>query len=282
MAHKSTSEQVRQEELDRQLKRSVMIKKGFGPLTYPDEKLLKKAHEIAEDTEGSNRSKTSVSENDVRRFKDTHLRSRQMVGHRPNAEIKRVQCGFLLVKDPLDDVASRKVLKDWPIVTTSNLQGHTELVQKYVRDAHAKTSKTNLKGMKRLVEKSGGIEAWKQASDEQIRDLLTCLFDEFPLNILKLVFWYEDEAVAMERIWRCSFDDEKWQHLFRTKFVDLAQFTWEHRIKTKKSGHAVQLDDSTGLKLSEVYNIPSRPHRSHGKENWGSFTAEFGAWYRKQ
>nr|OQO20457.1 hypothetical protein B0A51_11796 [Rachicladosporium sp. CCFEE 5018] len=292
-------------------KRAAIIRRGFGPLNYPPfnpylqiynkdyskdafpdgftDEHFAKAHEIARAIERRNIMRRSHADMVVTRFGRSHLRFRNRPGRHLDLEIKRVHAGYLMHQNHLEEQAGKQVLLGFPAITTANLESMNEWLGKIEREAQHKTCKTVLLATKKLIEMSGGMEAWLAASDEEIGNLLTCLFDEFPLTISKLVFWTEDSAIDMERIWRNQFDQGKWQVLLRTKFVYLAMSTWENRIKHDDRDamyedwkDMMQNEELASLNLGDVADLPSRVSRLAGKGRKHNLPAKFMKWFRAE
>ncbi|KAK6428485.1 hypothetical protein LTR95_015371 [Oleoguttula sp. CCFEE 5521] len=201
------------------------------------------------------------------RFADTHLVYRTQCGIDPTKELNRIEDGYSFVVGYLDDKEIYGFVHAHPTVNLFNYNQFRQHFGRYSGVIKHQTLQYLKLAVKHLIKHSGGREAWEAASEENIRNLLIALFDDFPLTISKQTFYHANKSVDFEGIWTGPTDPRtKYQRLCRTKFVHLAKCTYLYCFRThdrKKLDRAydrhMKSDGVRSLQIGPIEEMPSRP-----------------------
>lgn len=137
--------------------------------------------------------------------------------------------------------------------------------------------------MGHLIDLTGGEEAWREATVDERMRLIRAVFDQFPLICTKHCFHYENNSIDFENIWRSTVDGrEQMQILCRTKFVNLAYWTYQHRYLEDDKSEALfkwkyhmLASCVRKMGIGAVGTMFSRPSRSAGHARELSFAVLF-------
>nr|OQO18513.1 hypothetical protein B0A51_14900 [Rachicladosporium sp. CCFEE 5018] len=197
-----------------------------------------KAHKIATKIEAMSISRFQSMKSYIKHntFKDTHTLQPGEHTIFKEQDRKRVAAAAMFVLGKVTDAVMEPFTSIAPSQNTFDREGQEDKMAKYSSTVQKATLTYLKEAVTKLVEITGGEDAWKDATDAEIEALLAGLFDQHPLTVSKHCFLYENEAADFEKIWagECA-NAAEWQEVCRKKFILLTLATYKLRVRKGKS-----------------------------------------------
>ncbi|OQO13053.1 hypothetical protein B0A48_02517 [Cryoendolithus antarcticus] len=192
-------------------------------------------------------------------FKDTH--SLQPGEHTifKEQDRKRVAAAAMFVLGKVTDAVMERFIGIAPSQNTFDRESQEDKTAKYSSTVQKATLTYLKETVTKLVEITGGEDAWKDATDAEIEALLAGLFDQHPLTVSKHCFLYENEAVDFEKIWadECA-NAAEWQDVCRKKFTLLTLATYNLRVSKGQTLYETTgrwVEKATRKDLKKLYEL---------------------------